>query len=207
LKVPTAPSSGAQTDTKAVLSLIFGILSLTVLWILAGIPAVILGHMSRSSIRKRMGELKGEGMALAGLIMGYISIATLPLILIIATIAIPSLLRARQVAQESSAVAQLRTINSAEVTYLAEHRGEYGSISQLVREGLLDERFAGPVAGYRFSVAAAGNEYVATATPVSPNAGRYGFMSTADAVVRFQQFPNAACSPCFPPGRAGSPVE
>src|SRR5215467_4040342 len=104
------------------------------------------------------------------------------IILIIATIAIPSLLRARQAAQESSAVTQLRTINSAELTYLAQHRGEYGSISQLVQEGLLDERFAEPVAGYRFSVATAGNEYVAMATPVSPAMGRYGYMSTADAI-------------------------
>src|SRR5262245_46878102 len=43
------------------------------------------------------------------------------IILIIATIAIPSLLRSRQAAQESSAVAQLRTINTAQVTYLSSY--------------------------------------------------------------------------------------
>ena len=39
------------------------------------------------------------------------------IILIIAAIAIPNLLRARMAANESSAVASLRTINTAEITY------------------------------------------------------------------------------------------
>ena len=39
------------------------------------------------------------------------------IILIIAAIAIPNLLRARMAANESSAVASIRTINTAEVTY------------------------------------------------------------------------------------------
>ena len=60
------------------------------------------------------------------------------IILIIATIAIPSLLRSRQSAQESSAVAQLRTINTAEVTYLSSNQGAYGSLPMLITQGLLD---------------------------------------------------------------------
>jgi hypothetical protein len=89
-----------------------------------GIPAVILGHLSRSAIRQSMGRLKGEGMALAGLITGYISIAVIP-ILILMAIAIPSLLRSRQAANESAAIASLRTINSAEAE-LKSTAGEYG---------------------------------------------------------------------------------
>jgi len=196
-------SSDVRTDTKAVLSLVFGILSVTILWVLAGIPAVVLGHMSRSSIRKSVGELKGEGMALAGLIMGYISVATIPVILILATMAIPSLLRARQVAQESLAVAQLGRINTAQVTYPANH-GVYGTIPQLVADGLLDGRFTGTIAGYMYFVKAEGNDYLATATPISPNAGRYGFMSTSDAVIRYQTSASDTCTPCFPAGQAGA---
>src|SRR5436853_4454186 len=67
----TPQGSSARTDGKAVASLVLGILSVTILWIIAGIPAIILGHLSRSSIRRSIGELKGNGMALAGLIMGY----------------------------------------------------------------------------------------------------------------------------------------
>ena len=81
------------------------------------IAAIILGHMSRSEIRKSNGRLKGDGMATAGLVMGYGAFAIIPFILIIAAIAIPNLLRARMAANESSAVHLVSEINTAEVTY------------------------------------------------------------------------------------------
>src|SRR4029077_2429075 len=85
------------------------------------------------------------------------------IILIIATIAIPALLRSRQSAQESSAIAQLRTINTAEVTYLTSNQGSYGDIPSMITQGLLDARFASSISGYRFTVAAAGANYTANA--------------------------------------------
>src|SRR5438132_5501607 len=97
------------------------------------------------------------------------------IILIIATIAIPSLLRSRQAAQESSAVSNIRTVNTAEVTYLSSNGGNYGSIPELITAGLLDSRFATSVSGYTFAVTASASDYTATATPTSTNAGRYGY--------------------------------
>lgn len=111
------PPEAQQTDGKAVGSLICGILSVTIFWILAGIPAVILGHMSLSSIKKSMGRLKGNGMAIAGLVMGYISVAFIPFMLIIAAIAIPNLMRSRLHANDSAAAANIRTIITAQVMY------------------------------------------------------------------------------------------
>src|SRR6266481_6294738 len=89
------------------------------------------------------------------------------IILIIATIAIPSLLRSRQSAQESSAVAQLRTINTAEVTYLSSNQGAYGDVPSLITQGLLDNRFTGSVSGYNFTVVASGTNYTVNADPTS----------------------------------------
>ena len=131
------------------------------------------------------------------------------IILIIATIAIPSLLRSRQAAQESAAVAQIRTVNTAEVTYLSSAGGNYGDIPNLITAGLLDSRFApgGIVSGYNFSVAASGSEYTASATPSSTNAGRYGYYSTPDAVVRYQSIAGGTCIPCFPANMSGNPVQ
>jgi prepilin-type N-terminal cleavage/methylation domain-containing protein len=129
------------------------------------------------------------------------------IILIIATIAIPSLLRSRQAAQESSAVSNLRTINTAEVTYLSSNGGNYGSIPELITAGLLDTRFGTSVSGYAFIVAASGNDYTATATPTSTNAGRYGYYSVPDAVVRYQTSSGGNCVPCFPTGQSGQPVQ
>jgi len=129
------------------------------------------------------------------------------IILIIATIAIPSLLRSRQAAQESSAVAQIRTINTAEVTYLSSNGGNYGSILELITAGLLDGRFATSVSGYVFGVQASGSDYTAQATPTSTNAGRFGYFSVPDAVVRYQTATSTNCNPCFPTGQSGAPVQ
>ena len=131
------------------------------------------------------------------------------IILIIATIAIPSLLRSRQAAQESSAVAQIRTINTAEVTYLSSNQGSYGDVISLVSQGLLDNRFTGSVSGYNFSVNASGTDYTASALPTSANAGRYGYYSTPDAVIRYSTNGSGCGGPggaCYPTGQSGAPV-
>src|SRR6202521_3736249 len=104
------------------------------------------------------------------------------IILIIATIAIPSLLRSRQSAQESSAVAQLRTINTAKNTYIGSNQGSYGDIPSLVTQGFVDARFHGPIFGYSYTIAVSGNIYTANANPVSALAGRHDFYRTADYV-------------------------
>jgi len=124
------------------------------------------------------------------------------IILIIATIAIPSLLRSRQAANESAAVANLRTINTAEVTYLSSSGGNYGDIPALISAGLLDETFTGNKAGYSYSVTAAAADYTAEANPISPNTGRFGYYSVPDAVVRY-----STTSTLAPTGQSGRSVQ
>src|SRR5437762_8521469 len=70
------------------------------------------------------------------------------IILIIATIAIPSLLRSRQAANETSAVANLRNLNTAEVGYSSTHAGVFGSVQDLITAGLLDNRYLTVMSGY-----------------------------------------------------------
>jgi len=123
------------------------------------------------------------------------------IILIIATIAIPSLLRSRQSAQESSAVAQLRTFNTAEVTYISSNAGSYGDMAALITQGLLDSRFMGSMAGYNFTVTVSAGDYTASATAVSPNAGRYDYYTKPDYVIRYATDPLRA-----PTGMSGEPV-
>jgi prepilin-type N-terminal cleavage/methylation domain-containing protein len=130
------------------------------------------------------------------------------IILIIATIAIPSLLRSRQAANESAAVGSLRTINTAEVTYLSSSGGTYGAVADLVTAGLLDSRFSsGTISGYVYAVTTGTGTYTATATPNATNSGRYGYYSTPDGVVRYQTATSGTCNPCFPAGQGGAPVQ
>lgn len=123
------------------------------------------------------------------------------IILVIATMAIPSLLRSRQTANESAAVANLRTISNAEAGYLSASGGSYGSVSQLVGQQLLDERFTGAISGYNYSIAASSFAFSATATPAAPNKGRYGYYMITDGVIRYSTFLTMA-----PAGRAGNAV-
>src|SRR3954468_12270024 len=111
------------------------------------------------------------------------------IILIIAMIAVPSLLRSQQNAKESSAVAQLRTINTAEVTYITSNQGSYGDIPSLIAQGLLDSRFTGQISGYSFTLNASGNNYTANATAVSSNSGRFDFYTQPDYIIRYATDP------------------
>jgi prepilin-type N-terminal cleavage/methylation domain-containing protein len=142
------------------------------------------------------------------------------IILIIAAIAIPNLLRARMAANESSAVASLRTINTAEVTYntgyptvgfspnLVDLGGALGAacVPSSTSACLIDSVLANngnPVAsgksGYSFVTApgtVVGGVYVGygvSATPLSKNqTGIRAFCAEEDAVVRVD--PAGACS-------------
>jgi len=200
---PPVMSSEPQTDGKAIGSLVCGIASVTIFSIIAGIPAIILGHISRSEIRKSEGRLKGEGLALAGLIMGYISLAIIPLILIIAAIALPGLIRGQQAAHEAAAVSTLWRINTAEETYKLTSNGRFGQMTDLIDKDLLDSEFRGTVSGYYFTVkvSTAGNEFTATAEPATSGQGRYGYFITTDGEVRYSTEPDLA-----PAGAAGKPV-
>jgi len=109
----SAVAGHPETSGKAIGSLVCGILFV---FPPSAVLAVIMGHLSLSEIRRSAGRLGGKGMAIAGLVLGYAGLAWVP-ILIIAAIAIPNLLRAKMAANEASAVASLRTYNTALTQY------------------------------------------------------------------------------------------
>ena len=73
---------------------------------------------------------------------------------IIAAIAIPNLLASRRAANEGAAQANMRTLTGAEATYQATRgAGNYGDLSELNSEGLIDIVLAGGnKSGYEFFV-------------------------------------------------------
>jgi hypothetical protein len=129
-----------------------------------------------------------------------------------AAVAIPNLLRARIAANESSAIASIRTVNVAQVTYSSTYP-DRGFAQDLARLGpdpspagkasfehanLIDATLINPACaagtgceknGFRFNVTTVCTtkrcgEYVVTGTPVSSSTGTKNFCSTSDAVVR-----------------------
>ena len=210
--MPPAPvyTGSQETDSKAILSLILGILAVFPLWLLAGIPAIVLGHLSKSSIRQSMGRLKGDGMATAGLVMGYFSVAAIPIVMIIAAIAIPNLMRTRITANETGAASTVRTLTIAQVTYSSAYEqagyapsldalgpGSQAQCSQATADHacLIDSTLGCAATwcirtGYKFHMSTTCSdgkctEYVVTATPLLPGStGNRSFCSTSDGIVR-----------------------
>jgi type IV pilus assembly protein PilA len=131
------------------------------------------------------------------------------IILIIAAIAIPNLLRSRMAANEASAVGSVRTINTAEVTYsstwgvgftdLTDLGGTCGGTVSATSTAacLVDPVLAaGTKSGYLLtathlngtlqSPTAPPNGFVATATPVSVgSSGQRSFCSDESGVIRY----------------------
>lgn len=124
------------------------------------------------------------------------------LILIVAAMAIPSIVDAKIHADEASAVASIRAINTAEITYQATYGGFADSLANLggaepcsksaATACLLDQSLAGGVkSGYVFA-ATGGNpsggentSYVVGAAPeVFDRTGKRLFCSTEKSVIR-----------------------
>ena len=127
------------------------------------------------------------------------------IILIIATIAIPSLLRSRQTAHEAAAVGTLNTLNTAMISYTTSSGGVYSDLPALAVAGLIDTRFStvSPISGYNYTVDLAVNRrnYTIYASANSSNEGRYDYYTGPDYVIRF-----ATDSTRSPAGLNGAPV-
>lgn len=66
---PPPPNS-----TMAIVSLVAGILGWTFVPLIGSIVAVITGHMAKKEIKESGGRIGGDGLATAGLILGYIAL-------------------------------------------------------------------------------------------------------------------------------------
>jgi type IV pilus assembly protein PilA len=128
------------------------------------------------------------------------------IILIIAAIAIPNLVRARMAANESSAASGVRSITAAELAYASTFPA-IGYAAQIQDMGhtvpctpspthacLLDNNLASAFpgssghSGYQFLATGinGGTEFVVGTTPLSPNTGSRDFCAITDGVVRAQ---------------------
>jgi len=61
------------TSSLAIASLVSGILGWTLLPFIGTLVAIVTGHMARGEIRRSAGALDGDGLAIGGLILGWLS--------------------------------------------------------------------------------------------------------------------------------------
>ena len=109
----------------AITSLVLGILSVFCLSLLAGIPAIITGHVARGRARREPEEHGGTGMALAGLILGYVSVAILPVLLVLAALLLPALAQAKAKAQNVMCANNLKQVGLAVRIYASDHADKF----------------------------------------------------------------------------------
>jgi len=65
-------TTARTTSTTAVISLVFGIICWVALPFIGALVAVICGHVARGEIRRAPpNSIDGDGMAIAGLVLGY----------------------------------------------------------------------------------------------------------------------------------------
>ena len=117
------------------------------------------------------------------------------IILIIAAIAIPNLIKSKMAANEASAVGSLRTINTAELTYSSTYGTGFTTLTTLGASGIIDNVLAGGTKSGYTLVATPSNgsgtstspylSYNSTGTPVSTNTGTRQFCSDESGVIRY----------------------
>lgn len=61
------------TSSLAIASLVSGILGWTLLPFIGTLVAIVTGHMARAEIRRSQGAVGGDGLAIGGLILGWVS--------------------------------------------------------------------------------------------------------------------------------------
>ena len=126
------------------------------------------------------------------------------IILIIAAIAIPNLIKSKMAANEASAVGSLRTVNSAENTYSSTYGTGFTDLTTLGTSGMIDNVLgSGTKSGYTLTatpVAASGAgtsvnpylSYQSFGNPVSSNTGTRHFCADESGVIRWD---TATCTP------------
>lgn len=118
---PAVPSSRPPSSGLARTSLVLGILSFLGCSIISGIPAIITGHIAHNRSRKTPQQFGGGGLAVAGLVMGYLSLALIPVIAIFAGLMLPALAKAKDKAQRISCVNNMKQIGLAARMWSNDH--------------------------------------------------------------------------------------
>src|SRR4030095_12701301 len=122
--VPSLPVSAENPAAGlATTSLVLGILSLLGLSCLAGIPAVICGHIALA--RQKRAGYTSNGLAIAGLVTGYAGTVLITILALLAAIAVPGFMRAKERSQLMTSMTHARQIVNACDMYQRTHSGEF----------------------------------------------------------------------------------
>jgi len=128
LRVSNQPRNCGLATWSLVLGILGILLSPILIGLLLAVPAVVCGHLAYGRVSRSGGALTGHGLALGGLITGYLSIAIIPILAMLAAIAIPNFVKARQMAQMNACINNLRIIDGAKQQWALEKSKELDDV-------------------------------------------------------------------------------
>jgi hypothetical protein len=124
--VPLQPvprtSAAPQTSGMAITSLVLGITSFFC-WIFTGLPAVILGIVALRKINRSQGQLRGDGLAIAGIVTGAIS--SFVILPVMVALMLPAVQAAREAARRNVSLNNLKQISLALQMHADTHNGVF----------------------------------------------------------------------------------
>ncbi|MBN2190657.1 MAG: DUF4190 domain-containing protein [Candidatus Aureabacteria bacterium] len=147
--IPVNVAEKPETNNLAIISMVLSIIGFVGFCIclgpLLGIPAVICGHIALSKIKSSGGKLSGRGMAIAGLIIGYLTILLTVIWILFSLIAIPKFVSAAKEAKQVMCISRIRQIGTACQVYKMEYMVYPDRLSRLYPEYISDlETFTCP---------------------------------------------------------------
>lgn len=93
-----------ETPGSAVASLVLGILGMILIGPLGAIPAIICGHLARTKIKQKPHTYTGDGLAVAGLVLGYVSLVIFAVVVMVyASLMVPNLTKGTDSGDPSAA--------------------------------------------------------------------------------------------------------
>jgi type II secretory pathway pseudopilin PulG len=121
-----------KTLGLAITSLVFGCLFLIpFLGFLFSLAAIVLGIIALVSISKNKETIKGQGLAIAGIVLGSIGVIVIPIIAITTAIFVPTVLKSSEKARMESAKVALRAIATAYESYYVDNNKYPTSIADV----------------------------------------------------------------------------
>jgi competence protein ComGC len=115
--------SAPQTSGLAIASLVLGIVGFCSAGLTA-IPAVICGHMALSQIGKSAGRQTGGGMAISGLVTGYLSLV-IGVIALLAGLALPVFGEVKERGNQTKALSIAKMVGTGCKLYAVDHDGKF----------------------------------------------------------------------------------
>jgi hypothetical protein len=136
-----------KTSKGAIWSFVLSLVGLVFCCTFASIPAVICGHVALPKINRSGGLLTGSGFAIAGLVIGYITI-------VLHVISLPTAISAvRASARRAACIYNMRQVGGSLEQYAQDHQGHFPNdlqalVPEYANQGNLNpEMFVAPGSG------------------------------------------------------------